>query len=157
MTRRFAALGWSALLAMLCLAMPVHAQSTLEVSKYNPPFKYDASKEVTLNGSVSSVLKKAEPGMIIGAHLMIATHSGTVDASLGRFAFAGAGALSVEPGQQVEVTGVMRELHNKEVFIARVVKVGDQVFPVRTIHGNSISPQTRERISQPAADKGVQP
>ena len=156
MKRIFAAIGCLALLALLCFALPAPAQSTAG-SKYNPPFKYDASKEVTLKGSVSSVLAKGDPGMIVGAHLLVATNSGAVDASLGRFAMLGKDALVVEPGQQVEVTGEMRLLHNNQVLIARLVRVGDQVFTVRTESGVAISPQSRARLAQQATEKGVQP
>ena len=45
--------------------------------------RYDVSKEVTLSGTVSSVLYKPAPGMIWGSHLMVETAFGRLDASLG--------------------------------------------------------------------------
>jgi|SRR5208337_3022832 len=111
---------------------------------------YDVSKEITLSGTVSSVLEKPAPGMTWGSHLMIETLSGRVDASLGRWGLQGKGALSVKPGQQVEVTGVMKSLRDKEVFVARTVKVNGKVYAVRNQHGIEVSPQARQR----AAEKG---
>jgi hypothetical protein len=116
---------------------------------------YDISKEVTLSGTVASVLNPAPgmhwgshteqaPGLLWGSHLLIDTVSGKVDASLGRWAMVGKGALSVTPGQQVEVTGVMETINEKEVLIVRTVKANGKVFTVRNEHGIPVSPQARE-------------
>jgi hypothetical protein len=100
---------------------------------------------VTLRGAVSGVLTKPAPGMIMGSHLLLTTVSGPVDASLGRWGLQGKDALSVTAGQQVEVTGVMKTLKNKVVFVARIVKIGDKVYRMRNEHGIPLSPQARER------------
>jgi len=102
---------------------------------------------------VSSVLTEPSPGMIMGSHLLLATASGEVDASLGRFGLLGKGALSVAAGQQVEVTGIMKTLMEKQVFVARTLKVGEQVYTMRNQHGIQISPQTRERARQMTTQK----
>ncbi|SPF50043.1 exported hypothetical protein [Candidatus Sulfotelmatobacter kueseliae] len=115
------------------------------------PASYDISKEITLNGTVSSVLLRPAPGMTWGSHLMIETASGRVDASLGRWGLQGKDAVSVKPGQQIEVTGIMKSLSDKkEVFVARTVKVNGKLFTIRNQHGIEVSPQTRKR----AAEKG---
>ncbi len=113
--------------------------------------RYDVSKEVTLSGTVSRVLYKPAPGMIWGSHLMVETVSGRLDASLGRFGLEGKDALSVTPGQQVELTGVMKTVHDKEVFVLRSVKANGKTYTLRNEHGIEVSPQARER----AAEKGV--
>ena len=71
----------------------------------------------------------------MGSHLLFATSAGQVDASLGRFGLRGKGALSVVAGQQVEVTGVMKTIKSKQVFLARTVNVGGQVYTIRNAHG----------------------
>jgi len=113
--------------------------------------RYDVSKEVTLTGTVSSVLPKAGPGMTWGSHLMVETVSGRLDASLGRFGLEGKGALAVTPGQQIELTGVMKTVRDKEVFVVRSVKANGKTHTMRNEHGIEVSPQARER----AAEKGV--
>ncbi len=130
-------------LLMAIVSVPLLAQPVGEPA-------YDLSKEVTLSGTVSTVLHNAPRGMAWGSHLLMETASGRVDASLGRWALEGKGALSVSVGQQVEVTGIMRTLKDKEVFVARTVKVNGKVYAVRDQHGMSVSPQTR----QLAAKKG---
>jgi len=118
------------------------------------PFSYDVTKEVTLNGTVSSLLVKPAAGMIMGSHLLLATPSGPVDASLGIFALRGKGAVSVAAGQQIEVTGIMKTINKQQVFLARTVKAGGQVYTIRNEHGFPLSPQARERAGQKTAQKG---
>ena len=127
------------------LAIPLIAQPAGE-----SPLSYDISKEVTLSGTVSALTAKPAPGMMWGAYLMLQTASGQVAANLGRWALAGKGALAVTPGQQVEVTGVMTTLRDKEVFMARTVKVNGKVYTMRNERGIPLSPQARKR----AAEKG---
>jgi len=120
------------------LVIPLNAQPTRDCSQY-----YDVRQEVTLSGTVSGVPARPGPGMIMGSHLLLTTVSGPVDTSLGRWGLQGKGSLSLIPGQQVEVTGVMKTLKNKEVFVARIVKVGDKVYTLRNEHGIPLSPQAR--------------
>ncbi|MFZ0276211.1 MAG: hypothetical protein WA254_19245 [Candidatus Sulfotelmatobacter sp.] len=126
-------------LLVAILAVPLGAQPVPKAQPY-----YDVAREITLNGTVSSVVTKH-------AHLMLATKSGIVDASLGRWGFIGKGALHVTAGQQVEVTGVMKTYKDNQVFIARTVKVGSQVYTMRNEHGIPVSPQTRARAGQKPA------
>lgn len=77
--------------------------------------------------------------------------SGVVDASLGRFALLGKGALSVAPGEQIEATGVMQTIGDKQIFLTRTVKAGGVVYIIRTRSGIPISPLTRERLAEKAA------
>lgn len=112
---------------------------------------YDVSKEVTLSGTVSSVLHKPAPGMIWGSHLLLKTAFGRLDASLGRFGLEGQGALSVIPGEQIELTGVMKRFRDQEVFVVRSAKANGKTYVLRNEHGIEVSPVVRER----AAQKGV--
>jgi len=73
--------------------------------------------------------------MIAGSHLVLATASGEVDASLGRWGLQGKGGLSVAAGEQVEVTGVHKTLKGRQVFVVRTVKADGQVYTMRNQHG----------------------
>lgn len=136
-----------ALLAII--AVPLAAQPAREAH----PF-YDITKETTIRGAVSSVLPRHSAGTIPGAHLLLSTASGEVDASLGRWGLQGKGALSVRVGQQVELTGIMKTIRAKEVFVARTVKVGSRVYTIRNQHGIAVSPQARGRIAHQTVEKG---
>ena len=122
----------------------------------NPPrAHYDIRQEVTLTGVVLSVSRAPSQGMIPGSHILLVTVAGKVDASLGKWGMEGSGALSAAPGQVIEVTGVMKTLLDKAVFVVRTAKVGDQTYQVRNEFGIPVSPQSRERALQNAAQEGV--
>ena len=153
--RRCVARGYTRLIAggvlsALLLAittLPITAQPAREAHPY-----YDISKEVTISGSVSSILTQYRT--MPGAHLLLATASGEVDASLGRWGLQGKGALSVRVGQQLEVTGVVKMIREKQVFVARTVKVGSHVYTIRNEHGIAVSPQARGRMAHQTAQEG---
>lgn len=130
--------GMLAMFAIPLLAQPVDSH------------EYDIRQEVTVSGTISAVVTKTTPGMLMGAHLLLTTVSGQVDASLGRWAFQGKDALSVTAGEQVELTGMMQTVKEKEVFIVRTVKVGGKLYTLRNQHGIDLSPRAR----QLAAEKG---
>jgi hypothetical protein len=153
MKRLFAGLCALVLLS-ISLGAPVQAQTAAAGTRTAGPFSYDVSHEVTLLGTVSSVLTRPSPGMIMGSHLLLATPSGPVDASLAHFRLQGKGALSVAAGQQIEVTGVMKTIMERQVFLVRTVKVGSEVYTIRNEHGFPVSPQARERANGTTAQKG---
>ena len=157
MTRPLAG-SWSmSVVALIFLATPANGQTAAEVAKHVGVFGYDASKEITLTGTVSNVITKSEPGTIMGCHLLLQTKSGAVDASLGWFAMRGKGALSVWAGEQMAITGFMKTIGNEQVFLARLVKTNDGVYLIRNERGLVLFPQARERLSQQSAEKGAQP
>jgi hypothetical protein len=125
-------------------AVPLGAQPAPTARPY-----YDIAKEVTLNGTVSSVLRKGTAGTGADSHLLLRTSSGAVDASLGRWGLQGKGALSVTAGQRVAVTGIMKTVkNNKEIFVARTVTVNGHVYTMRNQHGIPLSPLARARAGQ---------
>jgi hypothetical protein len=148
MKRLFAGLCALAVLSLISYLTPVQAQTSAIAAG---PFGYGASEEVTLNGTVSTVLLGPSAGMIPGSHLVLATLSGPVDASLGIFGLRGKGAVTVAAGQQIEVTGVMSTIKGKQVFLVRTVKLGGAVYTIRNEHGFPVPPQARMRASQKAA------
>jgi len=154
MKPRFTGLGTLALLLLMSFAPLVQAQTEATAARAENPIRYDVTKEVTLTGTVSKVLAKASPGMLWGSHLLLATDSGEVDASLGLSGSHGRDALSVKAGQLIEMTGVMKTIRNRQVFLARTMKVGERVYAIRNERGIPVRPQSRERASQKTAEKG---
>ena len=127
----------SVVLALCTFAAPIHAQATETTAASPLPPWYDITKEVTLTGTLSSVVQDATPEMnlLAGSHLIIETSAGKVDASLGGFAMKGEGALSVTPGQRVQVTGVIKTIRDQQVFVTRLVLARGQVYKIRNEHG----------------------
>lgn len=146
----------SAVLALCTFAAPIHAQATETTAASPVPPWYDITKEVTLTGTLSSVVQDATPetNPLGGSHLMIETTAGKVDASLGGFAMKGEGALSVTPGQWVQVTGVMKTIRDQQVFVTRLVLVRGQVYKIRNEHGFVLRPPTREGSVNSEAMRG---
>jgi ABC-type methionine transport system permease subunit len=133
---------------------PIQAQTEAGTTRVAGSLGSDVAEEVTITGTVSSVLMKAAPGMIVGSHLLLATPFGPADASLGRFGFQGNGAVSVAAGQQIEATGVMKTIKDKPIFLVRTMKVSGEVYTIRNEHGVPVSPQARERAGHNTSLKG---
>lgn len=137
-------------LMLAIVSVPLNAQVAAHTINEAHPY-YDVAKEVTVDGMVSNVITKASQGMMMGGHLLLQTGSGQLDASVGPWGFAGKDALSVTVGQQVVVTGLMKTVNHREVFVVRTVNAGGKLYTIRNRHGVPVSPQARER----AAQKGV--
>ena len=156
MNSQFPAFGRLAVLALCLFATPIHAQTAEGTPKFAPPSKYDVAKEVTLIGTVSSVVQKTTPTMQIlgGSHLILETTSGKIDASLGAYTMNAEGALSVAPGQQVQVTGVMKTIRDQQVFVTRLVQVNGHLYKIRNEHGFVLAPTPRKSAATPESKGG---
>ncbi|MGB8521570.1 MAG: hypothetical protein WCD43_01270 [Candidatus Acidiferrales bacterium] len=153
---RFPLFGPLAVLALSLFATPIYAQTATVTTKPVVHRWYDSTKEVTLSGTVTSVVKSAtrEMKMMGGSHLVVETKSGTIDASLGKFAMRGEGALDVTPGQKVQVTGVMKTVNDKQVLLTRVVQTNGHTFTIRNEHGFALAPAARKGSANSEAKGG---
>lgn len=154
MKNQLAGLLALALVSIIPVLPPLQAQAPAATKDSVRPFTYNVSDEVTLKGTVSSVLRKPTRGMIMGSHLLVSTSSGTVDASLGMFGLRGKGAVQAKAGDQLEITGIMKTIKGQQVFLTRTVKADNQLYTVRNEHGFPVSPQARERANRKPATKG---
>jgi hypothetical protein len=102
--------------------------------------RYDADKEVVIEGTVSSLVKRPGRGLLAGAHVMLNTAFGPLDAHLGNYAMRGRGALSLSRGDQVKVTGVRTTVDGRDVFLVRTVRKGLSVCQVRNARGFLLRP-----------------
>jgi len=170
MKRLFPGLGIWVLLAFASIALPSYAQTDAAKTPYTPaapssaqtnavhePFislKYDISQEVKLNGTVTTVVTKPTAGMLFGSHLILQTASGSVDAQLGRLRLTGKDAVSVSRGEHVQVTGVIKTLHNQPVLLTRLIEVNGRVYELRNEHGIYRGHPERAPVSEGAAAAG---
>jgi hypothetical protein len=128
------------------LAVPLSADTSKTFKRtYSPPL-YDAAKEVTIEGTIQSVVKKPTPGLMLGAHLMVSTSKGVVDAHIGGFVLQGQHPYSPSVGGTVKLVGVMATVNQKQVFLTRTIESGDATFQVRTEHGYLIMPGTKASL-----------
>jgi hypothetical protein len=142
MTCRFSAFAPFVLLAWCLFALPIYPQTAAVTTRTAVPPRYDITKELTLTGTVSNVVKTPAPGenMLPGSHLMVATGSGKLDASLGKYAMRSAGILSITPGQHVRVTGVIMASKDQQVFVTRLVQANGHTYTIRNEHGIALAP-----------------
>jgi hypothetical protein len=154
MKHMFAGLCALALLSLINPLSPVQAQTAAAKTKSTGPLSYDASKEITLNATVESVVTKTTRGMLWGSHLMLQTSSGKFDASLGRVPLKGKDAISVAPGQQVKVTGVLKTLKGGEVMLTRTVEVNGHIYTLRNAHGMPMAQSRRNATPKTGTEGG---
>jgi hypothetical protein len=121
----------SAATAWPAIAVPVRLPRGAQSGYAAAPPRYNSSKEVSLEGTVASVVTKPAPGMLAGAHLMVATSTGTVDAHLGNYAMRGPNALALSPGERVKVVGVMATVQSHHVLMVRTVQAGLNYYKIR--------------------------
>jgi hypothetical protein len=138
----FLFLGW--------LAAPASAQTAATANAAHLTPLYDASKEVTITGTVSNVVTKPSTNMIGGGHLIVSTAKGPVDAHVGR-RLAGTNAIAVKSGDSVKLVGVMATINHNQVFLVRTAQDGGHTYTIRNENGFLVTPMpARSASSTPA-------
>ena len=66
-------------LAIASLTAPLYANESVAPKRTVIASRYDVSKEVTLEGTVQSLVRKPAPGTMMGAHLIVSTAEGSTD------------------------------------------------------------------------------
>jgi len=153
---RFPVLGLFAVLALCLFALPIYAQTTAVTTRPVAPLRYDITKEVKLSGTVSEVVKAPTRGTktAAGSHLILETKTGPVDADFGARATKGKNAFSVTAGEQVEVTGVMKTMNNKQVFVVRLVELNGHTYRIRNEHGFVYQRVSRDGVTNSESKGG---
>lgn len=137
-------LGFATLLALVFNVGPAHAQTAVSATTSATPLRYDVSKEITLNATVQSVPSKSSVGLLQSGStgFVLQTSSGPVQGRLTYSALNGKGALSIKPGERVQVTGVMTTTNNKQVLVIRTIQIGGHIYTIRNERGFPVAPDT---------------
>lgn len=122
--------------AFLLVCLPAQAASV--ANRVATPL-YDVSKEVTLEGNVSTV-KAFMPGHIPGGHMLVLTSKGTIDGHLGPYVLNGKNRISVTVGAHVKIVGVMATIRGNQVFLVRTIDTGANKYTIRSEHGFLLIP-----------------
>ncbi|MGA2531723.1 MAG: hypothetical protein ABSG19_01665 [Candidatus Aminicenantales bacterium] len=132
----------SALVALLAMALPVPAgtQAAVRAKGAAAAPKYEPAKEVTIEGTVASMVTESTPGLLVGAHAILTTASGALDAHLGNYATRGASALVLAVGERVKMVGVMVTVGGRPVLLVRTAQTGRGIFTIRNAHGFPLRP-----------------
>jgi hypothetical protein len=141
-------------LVVTSFAAPLYAGKTPVKRTVIAP-RYEASKEVTVEGTIQGVVSKnGAPGSMLGTHLMVSTSKGTIDAHIGSFVLRGSHAYSPVVGQSVKLVGVPATVNHKNVFLTRTIETGNRSIDVRTSRGFLIVPGTKGRIAKTSTSMG---
>jgi hypothetical protein len=142
-------------LAISLLAGPLYANESQAVKRTVAPSKYDVTKEVTLEGTIQSLVRKPAPGTIMGAHLMVSTGHGTVDAHIGNYFVVGKYAMPFASGESVKLVGIMATINHQSVFLVRTLQTGNSTITVRSDHGFLIYPGAKTHLASISSTGGA--
>jgi hypothetical protein len=131
--RLFAGLLSSLLFA--ATAVPLGAQPASETrAGHGLGPVYDAAHEITVNGTIQTVVTRHTKGSPAGMHLMVMGPEGVVDAHVGPF-LNKANREVLQEGANVRIVGAMSSQHGKSYLMARELTVGNRTITVRSAHG----------------------
>jgi DNA/RNA endonuclease YhcR with UshA esterase domain len=147
MRNSFGPLCLLAVLLISSSAAPVSADQSEAKKRVAHPSRYDAAKEVTLEGTVESLVTKPAPGKMLGGHLIVATSKGTVDGQIGGFVLRGSQAFTAAPGEKVKITGVMTTFRGQQAFLVRTIQTPERTVVVRNAHGFFVVPGARAHLT----------
>jgi len=142
-------------LAISLFAAPQNANESVTPKRTVIAPKYDVSKEVTLEGTIQSLVKKPAPGAMLGAHLIVSTAQGAVDAHIGDRVIAGPNAESFATGQAVKLVGTMTEINQQSVLLVRTIQTANRTITVRSEHGFLVFPGSKATLKDAASTGGV--
>ncbi len=124
---------------LLLLAAPVFAQPAEEAHAARGVGQYDATHEVTINGTVQSVVTKRTVGSPAGMRLLVSTANGTIDAHVGSFLSKDARE-ALHMGLPLQIVGAMETIRGKQYLLARQLVYGGQTLTVRSSNGMLLRP-----------------
>jgi hypothetical protein len=154
MKKLLGGLGLITLLAFSAVAASAASDHATTPKRAVLTSRYNASKEVMIQGTIQSVVRAPAKGTVLGTHLMLATSKGPVDAHVGDFITRGPNAVKFSSGQAVKVVGVSTTINKHQIFLVRTVEVGGRTVQVRTSTGFLIVPGAKGKIVQANAYKG---
>ena len=145
--------GFFVLAGVLALCLTAGAQQAAQPEARRLQ-SYDAGREVTLVGTVVKYeASSSAPPM--GAHLLVQTSSGQVDAHLGNARVLQVSHLELKAGDNVRIVGESLALGDGTFFAARIVQKGTQAVAVRNAKGFLLRPSSTLSQSQKDALRGV--
>jgi hypothetical protein len=144
-----------ATLAISLLAEPLYANEPVAPRRTVIASRYDVSKEITVQGTVQSLVKNPAPGTIMGAHLKVSTAQGVVDAHIGNHILAGRTPESFAPGQSVKLVGLMTTFNHQNVFLVRTIQTENRTITIRSEHGFLVGPSARTRLTNVPSTGGA--
>jgi hypothetical protein len=95
---------------------------------------YDATREVTLQGTVQEVVTARVIGSPVGVHLLVSGPQGTVDVHAG-LSLTRETMKALQAGSPVQIVGAMTLLNGKQYLLARLLTVNGRTITLRAAGG----------------------
>jgi len=133
MKHLFAGLLSGLLFAVVALPLGAQPASETRAGRGFGPV-YEAAHEITVNGTIQTVVTKHTKGSPAGMHLMVMGPEGVVDAHVGPF-LNKANREALQEGAAVRIVGAVTSQHGKSYLLARELTVGNRTITVRSEHG----------------------
>lgn len=137
------------------LSVPAGAQRASSSVDKGVAFAYDATRETTLTGTIEQVIATRELGRPAGMHLMISGPQGMEDVCVGPFLNEQTRA-TLQAGVPLRVIGSTMQIHDKEYFLVREMKVGGDTITVRNQRGFLLNRVSHVKQTAASATKGDQ-
>jgi hypothetical protein len=122
----------------MAVALGVVVATACSVSAQTAPqaenSEYQLGREVTLVGTVSSVIENSKTGPL-GTHVMVQSASGPVDVHVGSAKYLETNKVNLKSGDSVRILGESFRVGNDTVFYARIVQDGTAAVAVRSTKG----------------------
>jgi hypothetical protein len=115
---------------------------------------YDLARESALQGTVIEYTAVSSTAPL-GAHVLLQTSAGTVDAHLGNGKVLEANRISLSAGDSVRVVGENVTFKGNTIFAARTLQKGSQTVTLRSKNGmplvnTTVPNKTGNAVAQPA-------
>jgi hypothetical protein len=96
--------------------------------------QYQVGREMTLVGTVSSVVENSKTGPL-GTHVLVQSASGLIDVHVGSAKYLAMNKLDLKSGDSVRILGENFAVGGDTVFYARIVQDGTAAVAVRSPKG----------------------
>jgi hypothetical protein len=129
-------------------------QKSAAIPSHGTAPAYDVARESALQGTVVEY-SAASSTAPFGAHVLLQTANGTVDAHLGNSKVLEANHISLSAGDSVQVVGENLSFNHGTVFAARTLQKGSQTVTLRSKNGmplvnTTVPNKTGNAVAQPA-------
>ena len=138
--------------AILCV-VPAAAQNAAQ-STGSPVAPYDLTKEIKVQGTIQKVDTSGTTAPL-GAHVLIQTSQGVVDAHLGFGSAASLANLGISEGASVTVVGMMQTAAGNNVLLARMLSTSSRVLVLRSERGVPVRSFPAANVRPAGALKGT--
>lgn len=122
-----------ALATAVAIAQPQHKGQ-------GPMFRYDASTEATITGTVAEI-QTLDSMCQSGTHITVKTDKGNTEVALGPAKFLGDQKFELKKGDQVQLVGAKANTRHGEMFVARQISSGGKTVTLRDESGTPSWPR----------------